>query len=116
MQHPLKIMAGIAALGALAGCMETAGGTTSGQMPVAPGSPPFITNMAPDVSSAAINSCRAELDAQTDGAVTVVGGETSQANTAIYMRVGSNGAPWRCLVSPDGRNPSLMFMGSEGYL
>ncbi|MEW9919528.1 hypothetical protein AB2B41_07935 [Marimonas sp. MJW-29] len=72
--------------------------------------------MASDVSQAAINSCRTALDLQTDGNVIVVGGETSEAATAIYMRVGENGAPWRCLVSPDGSNPSTMFMGSEGTL
>ena len=87
-------------------------GGTAAQMPVAPGSPPFITSMAPDVSQAAIDSCRSALASQTDGGVTVVGGETSQAATAIYMRVGANGAPWRCLVSADGRNPSTMYMGN----
>jgi len=45
-----------------------------------------------------------------------VGGETSEAATAIYARVGENGAPWRCLVDADGRNPSLMCMGDEGSL
>ena len=34
----------------------------------------------------------------------------------FYMRVGANGAPWRCLVSGDGSNPSLMFVGNEGQL
>ena len=104
------------AAAALSGCVEDTGGGTMTQLPVAPGSPPFITSMAPDVSQAAINSCRNALDAQTDGAVVVVGGETSQAATAIYMRVGANGAPWRCLVSADGGNPSVEFMGSEGAL
>ena len=28
------------------------------------------------------------------------------------MRVGENGAPWRCLVSADGSDPSTMVMGS----
>lgn len=110
----VKSFLGVAALAALAGCIEMEG--TATQLPLAPGSPPFITSMAPDVTQAAINSCRAALDAATTGNVIVVGGETSQAATAIYMRVGANGAPWRCLVSPSGRNPSLMFMGSEGYL
>lgn len=61
-------------------------------MPVAPGSPPFITNMVPDVSEEAIDSCRNALDAQTDEGVIVVGGETSLAATAIHMRGGANGA------------------------
>lgn len=112
MKPTLKIFAGLTALASLAGCLETEG--TASQMPAAPGSPPFITTMASDVTQAAINSCRSALVAQTDGSVIVVGGETSEAATAIYMRVGENGAPWRCLVSRDGSNPSLMFMGSEG--
>ena len=108
-----KLIIGAAALAALAGCVETTGGSAT-QLPVAPGSPPFITSMAPDVSQAAVNSCRNLLASQTSGGVTVVGGETSEAATAIYMRVGANGAPWRCLVGADGSNPSTMFMGSEG--
>lgn len=116
MKQYLKVFAGLAVLGALAACVETTTGSTGGQMPVSPDGPPFITGMSPDVSQAAINSCYAALDDTTDGMVRVVGGETSEAATAIYMRVGDNGAPWRCLVSSDGRNPSLMFMGSEGAL
>jgi len=102
----------------MAGCVvvETSGEAGGGQMPVSPDGPPFIASMSPDVSQAAVEACVGALDAQTDGAVRVAGGETSQAATAIYMRVGSNGAPWRCLVAADGSNPSLMFMGSEGAL
>lgn len=115
MPRLIGIMAGFGALAALSACVEDTGGSAA-QMPVAPGSPPFITSMSPDVSQAAIDSCRSALAAQTAGGVTVVGGETSQAATAIYMRVGANGAPWRCLVGADGSNPQTMFMGSEGYL
>ena len=111
MTHKVSIIAGAAALVALAGCVEE----TTSSMPATSG-PPFITTMDGSVSSAAVNSCRNALDAQTDGTVTVVGSEFSQANSAVYMRVGANGAPWRCLVSNDGRGPSLMFMGSEGAL
>jgi len=85
-------------------------------MAPSPAGPPFIESMDGSVSNAAISSCSNALDAQTDGAVRVVGSEFSQAATAVYMRVGTNGAPWRCLVSNDGSNPSLMFMGSEGSL
>ena len=85
-------------------------------MAPSPSSPPFITTFDASVSNAAVSSCRSALDAQTDGAVEVVGSEFSEANSAVYMRVGANGAPWRCLVSNDGRGPELMFMGSEGFL
>lgn len=66
------------------------------------------------MTKAAFNSCRAAIDSTTDGNVFVVGGKTSLAATAIYMRVGENEVPWRCLVSPNGRNPSLISMGEEG--
>ncbi len=113
MTQALNFVAGAGALVLLTGCIEDTGGSAS-QLPLAPGSPPFITTMGPDVTQAAIDSCRAALDAATNGNVIVVGGETSRAATAIYMRVGANGAPWRCLVSPTGRKPSLMSMGDEG--
>lgn len=93
---------------ALAGCVETA------SVPMS--SPPFITTFDASVSNAAVSSCRAELDRTTDGIVQVVGTEFSQANSAVYLVVGANRAPWRCLVSNDGSKPSLMFMGDEGAL
>lgn len=107
----LKIALGAVALAAVAGCVET-----TGSMPADPAGPPFITTFDPSVSNAAISACQSALDAQTDGTVSVVGSEFSQANTAVYMRVGANGAPWRCLVGNDGRGASLMFMGNEGTL
>ena len=115
MHRQPKMMIGLLALGIVAGCVETESGSASGQMPVAPGSPPFIEGSF-GASNAAVNACRNLLAAHTRGDVRVVGSEFSQANSAVYMRVGTNGAPWRCLVSNDGRNPSLMFVGSEGYL
>jgi hypothetical protein len=111
MTFTLSAVMGLVTLAALAGCVEE-----TGMMAPAPGGPPFITTFDGSVSNAAVSACRNALDAQTDGAVQVVGSEFSQANSAIYMRVGANGAPWRCLVGNDGRNPSLMFMGSEGTL
>ena len=106
------LVSGSLLLALTAGCVETA--ATGPQMPVDPSGPPFITTMSPDVSAAAISSCTSALDARTDGAVTAVGAETSQAATAVYLRVGPNGAPWRCLVSADGSNPSFLFLGNEG--
>ncbi|SNT41118.1 hypothetical protein [Tropicimonas sediminicola] len=103
------------AAAALAGCVETSGSTGGPMAPAASG-PPFIETMDGSVSNAAVSACQNALSAETTGGVTVVGSEFSQAATAVYMRVGANGAPWRCLVSSDGSNPSLMFMGSEGAL
>jgi hypothetical protein len=112
--HLVRVAAAGAALAALSACVETTGGTAA-QMPVAPGSAPFIEGSF-GASEAAVNSCRNALVAQTTGGVRVVGSESSEAAHAVYMRVGENGAPWRCLVSADGRNPSLEFQGSEGFL
>ncbi len=114
MTNIIRILTGVAALAALAGCTETTGG--GGTMQASPSGPPFITTMDASVSNAAVSACRDALDAQTDGAVQVVGSEFSEANSAVYMRVGANGAPWRCLVANDGRGASLMFLGDEGAL
>lgn len=109
MTNLLKVVTGAAALAALAGCVET-----TDSMEASPAGPPFITTYDPSVSDAAVSACRDTLDAQTDGNVEVVGSEYSEANVAVYMRVGENGAPWRCLVSNDGSGAEVMFMGSEG--
>lgn len=109
MKIPLPIVPGLVAVAALAGCVET-----TGEMVPISSVGPFITTMDRSVSDAAVRACVAALDAETDGAVRVAGTEFSQANSAVFMRVGDTGAPWRCLVSNDGRAPELMFMGSEG--
>lgn len=109
MFHTTKIIIGAAALTALAGCMDMTGSATQ-----LPSGPPLITSFDPAVSNKAVNVCRKTLTAQTDGAVDVVGTEYSEANVAVYMVVGPNRAPWRCLVSNDGQGASLMFLGSEG--
>lgn len=114
MSQILRIAAGCAALGLLSACLDTTGGEMASQMPASPAGPPFITTFDSAVSNAAVNACRNALAAQTTGGVSVVGTEFSQAAVAVYMRVGANGAPWRCLTSNDGSGTDLMFMGSEG--
>ncbi len=109
------LVIGLGAMAALAGCVESTGGSASVQMPAAAGGPPFIEGSF-TASNAAVTACRDLLASQTSGGVTVVGSESSEAAHAVYMRVGTNGAPWRCLVSADGSGPSTMFMGSEGAL
>lgn len=104
-----KIIIGAAALTALAGCMELTGGATQ-----LPSGPPMINTFDPAVSNVAVETCRRALDRETDGGVSVVGTEYSEANVAVYMRVGAQGAPWRCLVSNSGGATELMYMGSEG--
>ena len=114
-----KICASALAIATLAACDDiegTSGSATTEPMAPSPVGPPFVTTYDSSVSDAAVTACRDELSAQTNGAVDVVGSQFSEANTAIYMRVGPDGAPWRCLVANDGTGPSLMFMGDEGAL
>ena len=105
-----KVIMAAAALATLAACTEE----TRTAMPASPAGPQIRTTFDPAVSSTAVNVCRNTLAQQVDGDVTVVGTEFSQANVGVYMRVGENGAPWRCLVSNNGRGAELMFLGSEG--
>jgi hypothetical protein len=51
-----------------------------------------------------------------NGEVTVLSSEFSQANTVVMIGVGSQRAPWRCLVSNSGVVQEVMFAGSEGKL
>lgn len=110
MFHISKFVIGAAVLASLTACVDD----TGGMMPTSPAGPSLITTFDPAVSNTAVNVCQNTLAQQVDGAVQVVGTEYSEANVAVYMRVGSNGAPWRCLVSNDGRGASVMFLGSEG--
>lgn len=110
MLHNSRFMVGAVALASLAACVED----TGGGMQTSPAGPSMITTFDPSVSDTAVNACQNTLAAQVDGDVRVVGTEYSEANVAVYMRVGANGAPWRCLVSNDGRGASVMFLGSEG--
>lgn len=98
----------------LAGCVEATDVAPS--VPAMTPVGPFITTFDGSVSNAAIDACRHKLDSMTDGAVQVVGSEFSQANNAVYMVVGANRAPWRCLVSNDGSGASVEFVGREGAL
>lgn len=110
MRHAFRLALGLAAAAALAGCVEDPG-STGASNPMFPD-----VGYSPDVSNAAVSACRNAVDAQTDGAVDVVGSAFSQANSTIYLVVGPQRAPWRCLVSNDGRVAEVMFVGSEGSL
>lgn len=109
MFQTMKAIAAVTALAALGACVED-----TGMMPTSPAGPSIRTTFDPAVSNAAVTVCQNALAQQVDGNVTVVGTEYSEANVAVYMRVGANGAPWRCLVGNDGRGAELMFLGSEG--
>jgi hypothetical protein len=92
----------------LTGCVEDTG--TLAPAPVEG----FRTTFDGSVSAAAFDACQSAMQAEINGPVDAVGSEFSQANSAVFFRLGSNGAPWRCLVSNDGRGAEVMFMGSEG--
>lgn len=105
-------------LALLSACDDTmARSETGGRDMMAPvaGGPPFREGST-GASTAAIDACQTALQSQVAGGVMVVGSEFSEANSAVYMRVGANGAPWTCLVGDDGSDPSLTFVGSEGTL
>jgi len=100
---------GLTAMLALAGCVEETGSMAPAGAPEG-----FRTTFDASVSDAAVSACQRAMAAEIGAPVQIVGSEFSQANSAVFFRVASNGAPWRCLVSNDGRGPEVMFMGSEG--
>lgn len=104
-----KLAASALLLLGLTACVEESGG-----MAPAPAPEGFRTTFDGSVSAAAFDACQSAMQAEINGPVEAVGSEFSQANSAVFFRVGSNGAPWRCLVSNDGRGAEVMFMGSEG--
>ena len=69
---------------------------------------------AAEVSNEAVAACRNAVAAQTQSGVEVVGSEFSQAASVVYLVVGSQRAPWRCLSDNAGRVSEVMFVGSEG--
>lgn len=100
---------GAAAFLALAGCeadMSTSSGSANPMFP--------DVGFSPDVTNAAVSACRNAVDSQTDGRVEIVGSEFSQAASVVYLVVGTQRAPYRCLVSNDGVVSEVMFVGSEG--
>ena len=69
------------------------------------------------MTQVAIDACRAALAQEAPNtAIEVTGSEFSQANSVVYMALGPQRAPWRCLVSNGGQVSEIMFMGSEGAL
>ncbi|MBK0399026.1 hypothetical protein H0I76_07480 [Limibaculum sp. M0105] len=116
MTRPMPLAIGTVLLLALAACAPNSGGSGGGaNQPASQPAPPSV-GFSPDVSNAAVSACRNRLDSQTDGAIEVTGTEFSEANSAVYMVVGANRAPWRCLTSNRGEVAELMFIGDEGKL
>jgi hypothetical protein len=103
-----RVAIALATAALLAACQsESPSQPTASQVP--------NVGMSPDVTQAAIDACKAALSKENQGvAIEVTGTEFSQANSAVYMALGPQRAPWRCLVGNDGRGAEVMFMGSEG--
>jgi len=103
----------LAGIALLAACASDGG---SRPQPASQPAPPDV-GFSDMVSDAAVSKCRLELQSQVDGGVEVTGTEFSEANSAVYMVVGGNRAPWKCLVAADGSgDPYLEFMGTDGAL
>lgn len=59
-----------------------------------------------------IKACLGAVEAQTGRkALTVLGKDYSEANSAVMIGVGPEQAPWRCLVSNEGVVAELAFAG-----
>jgi len=62
-------------------------------------------------------ACLAAVANETnEGNVSVLSSAFSEADTVVMVGVGDDAAPWRCLVSDDGRVEEVYFAGTEGFL
>ena len=103
MRHQIKVLAAAVAAMGLTACGETNVRDTS--------------YGGSNVSEAARSAClRAVSDETGEGSVVVLNSEYSEANSVVMVGVGSQRAPWRCLVSNDGYVEEVYFAGSEGRL
>jgi len=96
-----KLMLSVAALAALAGCVE--GGGTAGMAPL---------RTAPASDEAA---CLTAVGNVTNNTVTVLESLTSEANNMVTIGVGPDRARWQCLVN-GGVVVQTMSMTNEGSL
>ena len=85
-------------------------GTDGDAVEEAPASSSSVTPAAID---ACLNAVKSETG-QTD--VDVLSTEFSEANSMVMVGVGSDRAPWKCLVSNDGNVAEVSFAGDEGKL
>jgi hypothetical protein len=73
------------------------------------------TDVSRSMPSIQEQACLAAVSNETsNGDVTVLSSEFSEANTVVMIGVGDNRAPWRCLVSNDGVVAEVMSMVDEG--
>ena len=104
MTTTLRLIVGVAALGAIAGCVETSEVSTSTGVSM---------RTAPQTDELA---CLQAVSGTTgNGVVEVIRSETSEANNFVVVGVGDQRAPWNCLVN-DGQVVETYFAGNEGTL
>jgi hypothetical protein len=93
----LKITLGAAALCGLAACIDGGSG----------GGTPSIEEQA----------CLAAVSRTTsNGDVSVLSSEFSQAGTSVTVGVGPDRAPWKCIAYGDGTTGEIMSLTDEGAL
>jgi len=81
----------------------------------APAEEPKPQTTAEDTTTVTNNACLAAARAETNESdVTVVSNEFSEANTIVMLGVGASRAPWKCLVSNDGKVEEIFFAGDDG--
>jgi hypothetical protein len=88
-------------LAGLAGCVESESTSSTD-----------FNRMAPASDEAA---CLSAVAAQANNSVMVMSSSTSEANNLVMVGVGSQQAPWRCLVN-GGTVVEVMSMTNEGSL
>ena len=75
---------------------------------------PVQESSAQDTETVTNNACLAAAKDQTgETDITVTSNEFSEANTLVMLGVGAQRAPWRCLVSNDGKVAELSFEGDD---
>lgn len=104
MMRMLSILAGVGAAAALAGCVETGGGTTGGASSAG----------APTLAEQA---CLRDVTATTNNPdVVLLSSSFSEAGTEVIVGVGPQRAPWRCIGYSNGTTADITSLTNEGSL
>ncbi len=75
---------------------------------------PSAQATAEDTESITNKACLAAVSSETgESDVAILSNEFSEANTLVMVGVGTQRAPWRCLVSNDGTVAEVSFTGSD---
>ena len=83
--------------------------------PAAKAPEPKPQETARDTETITNEACLAAVRKETNESnVVVLMNEFSEANTLVQIGVGPSRAPWKCLVSNDGKVAEVSFMGTDG--